>query len=122
MHNAPKDARVVVLSETLALLPFNASFIDSRNIEMLAMTEAGHSELPLNICEVCESLSRNAKVAYVEAEYFGGQGGQASVKWEDGRIIETPNLTQNAINDALVFLGVKRTKENDEFDTAVPRV
>src|SRR3712207_8598664 len=36
--------------------------------------------------EAAESLSANGRVAYVEAEFWAGDGTQAAVGWEDGQI------------------------------------
>jgi hypothetical protein len=73
-------------------------------------------------------------VIYIEAEFFGGVGSQAAVGWEGGvlgfgpRRTQTPtedragyavvdDLADLAINAALRWIGVTRTRMRDEFDT-----
>jgi hypothetical protein len=64
------------------------------------------------------ALSTEARVVFVEAEFFGGVGTQASVGWEHGEVAFGPRLTDGAgaINDALRWLGVSAAGAHDEFD------
>lgn len=55
--------------------------------------------------------------AYVEAEFFGGAGTQASVGFRDGQVAQGPVMARDAINQALRFLGVTASEGKDEFDT-----
>ena len=41
---------------------------------------------------LAQPLSQNGKVAYLEAECFGGVGGQASAGWQNGELIFQPRL------------------------------
>jgi hypothetical protein len=64
-------------------------------------------------------------IAYVETEYFGGDGEQAAAVWEAGQITfgplrtrtpeDTSPLLDGAINQALRMLGVVRVEAIDEF-------
>ena len=65
---------------------------------------------------LAQRLSQNGKVAYLEAEFFGGVGGQASTGWQNEELIFQPRQAVNAINQALQWLGVLRDQEHDEFD------
>jgi hypothetical protein len=66
---------------------------------------------------LAQQASHGQRLAYVEAEYFGGEGDQASIVWEAGSIVSGPSHGQNAINDALRCLGVQAAPGKDEFDT-----
>jgi hypothetical protein len=56
-------------------------------------------------------------VAYVETEYFGGEGTQAATVWDRGATIFGPAEAEaGPINQALRRLGVERTAGEDEFD------
>jgi hypothetical protein len=65
-------------------------------------------------------------VAYIEADFFGGPGTQASIVWDRGRVRLKPNkryfrhdkvkLDRMPINQALRMLGVKRGNHIDEFE------
>jgi hypothetical protein len=64
-------------------------------------------------------LSAAGRVAYVETEYFGGDGDQAAAVWENARTILGPRQGDiGPINDALRLLGVSRTHTQDEFAVA----
>jgi len=56
------------------------------------------------------------QLGYVEAEYFGA-GTQASCLFENGNLVKGPLLSQDAINEALRFLGVSAMQGSDEFAT-----
>ena len=51
--------------------------------------------------------SQLAKIAYVETEYSGGEGGQGAVVWEHGKVIAGPSFAQSGpINSAMRAIGV----------------
>jgi hypothetical protein len=75
--------------------------------------------------------SQQFPLAYVETDYFGGDGWQAAVAWVDGRVVFGPTRTTDlyegrrlvptpllggAINQAVRHLGVDRGAVRDEFD------
>jgi hypothetical protein len=61
-------------------------------------------------------MSAVAPVAYIEAEFFGGTGGQSAVAWSGGSRVLGPLHAQEAINETLRFLGVRADGARDEFD------
>jgi hypothetical protein len=71
--------------------------------------------------------SHRFPIAYIETDYFGGDGAQASVMWRNGSVdfgpIETVDdhahrtpLEKGAINQAVRRLGVQRGNALDEFE------
>ena len=91
------------------------------------------ASLPADVSAAAAHASRHARVVYVEAEFFGGTGAQASLGWQDGRVALGPLRTQTpgedfegfeeveargdwAINRALVWLGVRGGKGTDAFE------
>ncbi len=72
--------------------------------------------MPTALALLCAELSSRGRIAYVEAESFGGQGEQAALLAEDGKLVGEPNVFLNAINGALSFIGVKQGDAHDEFD------
>jgi hypothetical protein len=70
-------------------------------------------------------------LAYIETDYFGGDGWQAAIawvggrvafgpvrtsdRWEGGKFVPTP-LLEGAINQAVRLIGVHRGSVRDEFD------
>lgn len=72
--------------------------------------------VPPPLLRICETLSQNGTVAYIEAEFFGGDGSQAHTIFEQGKQIIPPVISVDAINQALRFLGVNKGSAYDEFD------
>ena len=64
-----------------------------------------------------ERLSMHGRVIYIEAEFFGGAGSQASVGWHNPELLFGPIKATGAINQALHWLGVVRRQRQDEFDS-----
>lgn len=61
-------------------------------------------------------LSKTTPVAYVEAEFFGGTGGQSCIAWDEGVIRLGPLSGEiGPINEALRFLGAEPKSARDEF-------
>jgi hypothetical protein len=61
-------------------------------------------------------MSITGPVAYIEAEFFGGSGGQSAAVWSRGSETMPPIHSRDAINQALRFLGVQIGNAQDEFD------
>jgi len=57
-------------------------------------------------------------MAWVETDYFGGIGDQDAKAWLERRVVKSvpDNSTHMSINKALMFIGVDRTDDRDEFD------
>lgn len=67
--------------------------------------------------EWAQRISQHSIVAYIEAEYFGGVGGQSTVAWSNGSRVLGPIQAQDAINQSLRLLGVSAADiAGDEFD------
>jgi hypothetical protein len=100
----------------LAILPLVPEAGKQLNIPSLPLTDDALEALPA-IREAGAALSQSGKVVYVEAEYFGGTGTQANCLFENGVLINEPTVHDNAINEALRFLGVEIAGAIDEFAT-----
>lgn len=79
--------------------------------------------LPRMIVEEVQKIASPKLLAYLEADYFGGFGHQASVLWQDGRAIIGPMmaasnlpLLEMPINRVLRVMGVQAEHAIDEFD------
>jgi hypothetical protein len=80
------------------------------------------------IRDLALQLSRSAPVAYIEVEFFGGAGTQASIAWRDGEIIADPakhdfesgidDLPRERwpVNAALAAIDATAANAMDEFD------
>ncbi len=108
-------ACVDLLVKDLCLVPLPYNRLESLGIPFLPLTDDGDSTIGQRLEELCLTLSKGVKVAYVEAEFFGGAGTQANVLYENGIQISDPVIGDDAINQALRWLGVQRDQDNDEF-------
>lgn len=112
-----KAGNVILLPQDLGMIPLGDECRERNAIPFLPLTDEGWKTVPESIAKLCSSLSSKGKIAYIEAEFFGGEGTQASALWEDGKMIRVPMISGDAINSALEFLGVSPRENMDHFDT-----
>jgi hypothetical protein len=126
------SARVVRLSEGLALVPLTESVINELSGGERWEWLLSDGRAPGPLATVLAEVSEFGPVAYFEAEFAGG-GSQASVIWEGGQVVFGPiieedegrrwrrtrrPLSEGAFNQALRRLGVRVGPEAiDEFET-----
>jgi hypothetical protein len=107
-----KNARVVPLERGLTMIPM----IDALHAEIGLGDELPRFEKLSPQVEEWARRPLTDPVAYVEAEFFGGLGGQSAVVWQGGERILGPLHAADAINQALRVLGVSPAGAHDEFD------
>jgi len=114
-----KHAVTVNLVQDLILIPFTGELFDEIN-------KLSQSKPIGKFCYLTENIEfellkhfEKEKVAYVEADYFGTQGTQIVIIWEDKRRIYLSDPSHNEINKALKDLGLIANNGKDEFDTAL---
>jgi hypothetical protein len=106
-------ARVIPLVQGIAIIPLTDDLYD----EIADGGEVEHFEkLSPGVEEWAQRMSAVATVAYIEAEFFGGTGGQSAVAWSGGSRVLGPLHSQDAINETLRFFGVRVDGAHDEFD------
>lgn len=108
-----QHARIVPLAQGIAIIPITDDLYDE-------VADGGDVDrfykLSPGIEEWAQRISAGAPVAYIEAEFFGGTGGQSAVAWSEGSRVFGPIHAQHAINEALRFFGVRVDGAHDEFD------
>lgn len=114
------DLHTVTLPRGLRLIPLPDAVLDalpdapSGSVETEAFTNMNS-----RLAGLIADLSQAERVAYVEAEYFGGTGTQVAAVWDGGRLLWGPQRAERGpINEALRLLGVHRTRSRDEFECA----
>ena len=112
-------AAVCPLAGGFALVPITDELLD----EVGAAGDSGRFyKFTPAISEWLRLISLSAPAAYVEAEYFGGSGGQSAVVWSLGAESLPPTHSSDAINRALRLLGVSHGSWHDEFEAVgLPR-
>jgi len=114
------DSRVVELAQGFAMVPFSDALIYRYGPAERPWLYDRHSilfGLPEGLVPELVELSGRGPVAYVEADYHGGDGEQRSAVWDGGRVRLKPEESSRAINDALISLGVEPGEGLDRFDT-----
>jgi hypothetical protein len=114
-QNAPSGLAIVSLVQGKALIPLTDNIREQYQIPFLPMTDEGVKVkgIPPSIESFAEHF--NGPVAYIEAEFFGGDGSQASAIWMRHSRIFGPLVEMSAINKALRLLGVTKSGLHDEF-------
>lgn len=86
----PENILVVSLRHDMEMLPICNEVQEIFDIPFLPLTDKGHDLIPASLDKLCKELSATSKVAYIEAEFFGGDGTQAFALYECGKLIEGP--------------------------------
>ncbi len=100
------------------MLPLSAQALKIHGISFCPLTDEGEEELPQTLVKLCERLSKQCVLAYIEAEFFSGAGAQAHALFSEGKAIGRPVVSDSAINHALRYLGVAKEDAHDEFESA----
>jgi len=114
------SAVAVPLEQGLSLIPLTDAFAISLGDRFGAGMEFEFKDMPTlkgSAVKWAEQVSHASPVAFLEAEFFGGQGSQVAIGWQAGQITFGPLRATNAINQALRWLEIMPAAEMDEFDT-----
>lgn len=107
---------VVRLSNGVEMVPIGSMTRKLYGIPFLPLTDEGSGELPAALLELHSMLGSQRHIAYIEAEFFGGSGAQAHVLISQMGAVAGVNISDDAINDALAWLGVQPRDAKDLFD------
>lgn len=135
-----RPMKFVPLTQGMALVPLTPALGDwlKKHAEGEPRLHPGFEYLSGSVYRLGVELSQRGAVAYVEAFFFGNDGGQDAIVWEQGRVVMAPvhsYMTQAVspgpglksdwkvlgpgcypINEALHRLGVRKHGQYDEFD------
>jgi hypothetical protein len=98
------------------MIPLTSQALKVLGIQLLPLTDEGDVKLPQPLSALCAELCGNGRIAYIEAEYFGGVGTQAHCLFNAGTASGDPLVGGDAINLALQFLGISKGEAADEFE------
>jgi hypothetical protein len=114
-------ARVVLLSGDVGMVPLSEALL--REIQREERPSSGASAfegvfefLTPPVERWVRDLSNGATVAYMETEYFGGEGFERSAVFRGANVILGPLDGAGAINQALRALGVTTKPGQEAFD------
>ncbi|NIG53859.1 hypothetical protein [Chitinophaga sp. Cy-1792] len=111
-----KEAIRVDLRQGVALIPMTEALCDEIGQEVDSPRVGNFTYLNEKIeAKVLETIGEQV-MAYLEADYFGGEGGQMVICWEDKkRILSMFDVVHGQINVVLQKLEVERGDAYDEF-------
>lgn len=107
------SAAVVPMVSGLALIPITDELIEEAGAG--ASLGQFYKFTPAMADWLC-TISRSAPAAYIEAEFWGGEGEQNATVWAEGEEFLAPTHHTGAINLALKNLGFGRGTSFDEFE------
>ena len=112
-----KSAKIVELKNDFCIIPVTHTLFDEINKMRISEKPNFYFYLTTDFENEILEIILNKKIAYVESEYFGGNGGHIGVVWENGKRIYEGKLHHKTINKILKILEVKRKLLKDEFET-----
>jgi hypothetical protein len=113
------ESRVAKLNQGLLLLPLTEAFYDALPSASDAFTSNGEFHfrfLDSKVVALLIDASKIGPVAYVETEYFGGDGDQGAIVAHEGKIVFGPAAGDGSINAALRLIGAEKETSHDEFE------
>src|SRR3954462_15373419 len=81
------DLPVLALAQDVLMIPLTTAVrLACGEIPFLPLTDEGSDTIPQPLKDLCGRLSADGRLAYVEAEFFGGDGTQAMFLAEHGSV------------------------------------
>jgi hypothetical protein len=107
----------VDLGQGLALIPLTEELFDQITNFCSSPSVDKFEYMTENLEQKLLDAISDRKFAYVEAEYFGGEGGQMAIIWNNNRRERVLPFGQDKINEVLKSFGVAAKEGQDEFVT-----
>ena len=117
LRNAFASAVKVELDQNITLIPLTQELFISLNDATVSKKIKGFDSLTEVMEKKLLQCISQGTVAYVEADYFGGRGGQSAILWKDGKRALHAEAGPGNINKVLEQLGVIAPPGIDAFDT-----
>ena len=111
------ESQKVELNNGVSMIPMTDELFDEINGTTSSLGISTFEFLTENTEQKIIQLIKNQKVAYVESEFHGGQGGHIGIIWQDEKRKMLTEFDKSSMNKILKELGVNRTLLKDEFET-----
>lgn len=115
LTNTFGQAHAIALGQGLSLIPMTESLFDEIDDFSTSGGVGNFQYLTEHIENKILAITGNKSLAYVEAEYHGGKGGQIAIIWENNKRFRLFPYAQDSINLALQHFGVSAGGGQDEF-------
>jgi len=110
-------AVTIDLGQGLSLVPMTDELFEQINNVSSSASIGKFEFMTENVERKVLDAIGDKKFAYVEAEYFGGKGGQIAIIWQDNKRELVLSLGQDKINQVLKGFGIIANEGQDEFMT-----
>jgi len=111
------EAKIIPLDQGISLVPHTEELYDQINNFDSSANLQSFEFLTAKIESEILKVIDHKPIAYVEADYFGGKGGQVGIIWTGGKRIAEFKYGQDVINTVLKHFDVRADKGKDEFAT-----
>ena len=108
---------IIDLEQNISIIPLTEELYDQINNYSESDSILIFEYFTINMEEKILEIIGKRKLGYVEAEYFGGEGGQQAIIWNEGRRVLELSYDQDRINAVLKEFGVIADEGKDEFAT-----
>jgi hypothetical protein len=116
LTNVYDKAISVDMGQGVSLIPMTENLFDQINEGKVSADVGDLVYMTENIEHKILTVIGARPFSYVEAEYFGGQGAQEAIIWQDGKRFQLLPSDQDRINHVLKYFGVVVDKGGDEFN------
>ncbi len=110
------QSQKVHLNNGIFMIPMTDELFDQINEMKHSSGISTFEFLTENIEKKTIQVIENRELAYVESEFFGGQGGHIGIIWKNGKCDFLTESDKSSMNKILKRLGVNRTLLKDEFE------
>ena len=112
-----ENLKIIELKQELSICLMTDELFDEVNQSTPSPDVYHFDFLNENVEEIILRLIGNKKLAYVESEYNGGQGGHSGILWENGKRLEIYKYSDESMNKVLQRFNISKEKGKDEFDS-----
>ena len=105
------------LKNGISIIPMTHDFFDEINETKSSSVISTFEFLTEDIEQKIIEIIGNRELAYVESEFFGGQGGHIGILWRNRKRDFLTEFDKNSMNKILKKLGVNKSLLKDEFET-----
>ena len=109
-------SKKVDLNSGISMIPMTDELFDEINQMENSSGISTFEFLTENLEQKTIEIIGNQELAYVESEFFGGQGGHIGILWRNGKRDILTEFDKSSMNNILKELGVNRTLLKDEFE------
>lgn len=110
-------AQLCDLHEEISIIPMTEELFDEINENQVSPGIQNFALMTTSVEDKIVALVGKNTVAYIEAEYHGGYGGQSGLLWTNKERVYLQMFSTGVINEILRRMGMKAKNKWDEFDT-----